>query len=920
MTFEEEIYKVINNKENMFIENYFELQKRAEEKYGLNALVFAEVGSFYEIYETQEIGKATEIAKTLNILLTRKNKKIKEISISNPKLCGIPSVSLEKHLEKLTSENKYTIVLISQEGRPPNIKRRLNKIISPGTNIDYIEGEDKKFIASIYTEKNREGVYSAGITLLDPTLGEILVYENYGKSGDKEIIIDEVNQILNTYSVSEVVAYSQEEDLYEAENVIYRQPEETAISYQEELIKHSFNIDTTHLSAIESLDIERMPFALNSLTTLLDFVIEHNRLIGISLQKPKQIYSSKYMYLGNDPLHQMDVHNDNGVNLLSVINKGITAIGRRYIKECLLNPMKDKNEIEDRLATSKEFVNYGDRKKIEDRLRGIYDIERILRKCEIKTIQPFEMANLYKSVSLINQIKKIRKEGSKELGTMIVEMEEKFDFEIMSMSNLTNITQTFVKKGIIEELDNLQVKMNKIEMEKDLGLNEVFVLKESETEGFYYEISKKKYEDFSHEINHLEIENVKALKGSNKIYIKELTKLYQERVLIMDKIVKITREVFYQEIEKINTKLIRACVEYICKIEFYINNAKLFESKAYSVPEFVVTQENFYEVQELRHPIVESFEREVFVPNNIQFGKKENMQLDTEVCFKGDFVNGHLLYGQNSSGKTVLSKSIGLSIIMAQAGFFVPAKSLKMSIFESLFTRITGRDDISRGLSTFAVEMLELKNILNRSNERSMVIGDEISHGTETISGLSIVASTILELKQKNASFIIATHLHQLDSVEEIKNENRISEVHLSLNYDQSSDKLIYNRKLQKGKGSSIYGLEFAKSLKMPEEFLTRAYKIRKEIAEDLSGLEELTKKRKSKYNSSVYIGVCSECGGKAEDIHHIAEQKNANTYKMVEHMRIHHKANLKPLCKACHDKEHGIAIKVKSKDSQASQ
>ena len=281
------------------------------------------------------------------------------------------------------------------------------------------------------------------------------------------------------------------------------------------------------------------------------------------------------------------------------------------------------------------------------------------------------------------------------------------------------------------------------------------------------------------------------------------------------------------------------------------------------------------------------------------------MELDTSVCFNFDKVKGYLLYGQNSSGKTVLSKSIGLSIIMAQAGFFVPAKKLKLSIFKSLFTRISGSDNLLRGLSTFAVEMLELKNILNRANNKSMVIGDEISHGTETISGLSIVASTILTLKEKESSFILATHLHQLDSISEIKEEKEISPIHLSLTYDENKDLLKYNRIIQKGKGSSIYGLEFAKSLKLPKEFLSKAYKIRKEIADDLSGLEELTKKRKSRYNSDVYIGICSECGEKAEEVHHINEQQLADENGNIEHIRKNNKANLAPLCKECHSKKH---------------
>jgi len=906
MSFSDKVSEILSRTHHLLIENYFELQRVAENKYGKNTLIFMEIGSFYEIYESDKDGKASEISKILNILLTKKNKKITTISETNPYLCGIPTVSLEKHLQKLALENKWTILLISQEGKPPKITRYLNKIISPGTNIDYIDNEDKNYIASIYLEVNKKDIYSAGLTLLDPTLGEILIYENYGKSNDKEIIIDEINQIINTYNISEIIYTSSEKNKIKTDvPIVFKEPENIFISYQEELIKHSFGLKTEYLSAIEGIDMEMMPFALNSLTILLDFVIEHNKLLGVSLQKPKSIYSSKYMYLGNNPISQLDIYNKDSIDLLDIINKGITSIGRRFIKEQIFNPLKDKNEIEDRYIKSSEFINYPEREDIEESLKGIYDIERILRKLEIGTIQPFEFSNLHISLSLIKNIEEIRDIDDKVFDQMLIELREKFDFEIMSMSNLTNITRTFIKKGVSSKLDNIQKELSLIEKNKKFNLHESFLLKESENEGLYLEITNKKYDELKDELNKYTIENIKSLKNSKKIFLLELSELSDKRIILISKLIKETKKIFYEEVKKINTNLIRDKIEFISYIDFYINNAKLFENKAYSIPKIVDTEENFYEVDGLRHPIVESIENEIFIPNNIQFGLKKDMDLDTDICFNSDKVKGYLLYGQNSSGKTVLSKSIGLSIIMAQSGFFVPANELKLSIFNSLFTRISGNDNLLRGLSTFAVEMLELKNILNRANNRSMVIGDEISHGTETVSGLSIVASTILNLKEKNSSFIIATHLHQLDSIYEIDEAKEISPIHLSLTYDENKDLLKYNRKIQKGKGSSIYGLEFAKSLKLPKDFLSKAYQIRKELADDLSGLEELTKKRKSKYNSSVYIGVCSECGGKAEEIHHINEQQEADKNGMIGHIRKNNKANLKPLCKKCHLKQH---------------
>lgn len=284
------------------------------------------------------------------------------------------------------------------------------------------------------------------MTLLDPTLGEIIFYENYGKINDKTIILDEVNQILTTYNILELIISSNDVGVLKLEiptiNIDFKS---IPISYQEELIKHSFGIDTSHLSAIETVDMEKFPFALNSLTNLLDFVIEHNKLLGVSLHHPRQIYSHKYMYLGNNPISQLDIYNKDTIDLLNIVNKGISSIGRRYIKEQLLNPLKDKTEIENRLVLSSEFINYDKRADIEGYLRGIYDIERILRKIEIGTIQPFEFANLYNSLNLVKNIEVIQELEDIPFYSFLNSLEEKFDFDIMVMSNFTNFTETFIK-------------------------------------------------------------------------------------------------------------------------------------------------------------------------------------------------------------------------------------------------------------------------------------------------------------------------------------------------------------------------------------------------------------------------------------------------------------------------------------------
>jgi DNA mismatch repair protein MutS len=271
------------------------------------------------------------------------------------------------------------------------------------------------------------------------------------------------------------------------------------------------------------------------------------------------------------------------------------------------------------------------------------------------------------------------------------------------------------------------------------------------------------------------------------------------------------------------------------------------------------TNESFMQVMGLRHLLVEAQGNE-YVPNDIVMGNRdyldipypETVMLNPRVHDGAD-INGVLLYGINSSGKSSLMKGIGIAVVLAQSGFFVPAKAMKFSPFEALFTRILSRDNVVKSLSTFGVEMLELNSIFYKVTPKTLVLGDEISHGTETLSAVAIVASTILELSRKNPLFILTTHLHQLSMVGDLTRLRNVVNLHLSVHYDEQSDRLVYDRILRAGRGSSVYGLEFAESLHMHEGFLANAKRIRESLAEEYDGLE-LRRQLKSPKAKSMYV------------------------------------------------------------------
>ncbi|MFZ2890900.1 MutS-related protein [Sulfuricurvum sp.] len=312
----------------------------------------------------------------------------------------------------------------------------------------------------------------------------------------------------------------------------------------------------------------------------------------------------------------------------------------------------------------------------------------------------------------------------------------------------------------------------------------------------------------------------------------------------------------------------RETIDWIAQIDVAVTSA--LNAQQYGLTRPVIVESlngNFLQISHLRHLLVESQGVE-YIPNDIVMGNRDyldlpypdTVMLDSKV-HDGANIRGVLLYGINSSGKSSLMKSIGIAVTLAQAGFFVPAKAMKFSLFDGVYTRIQSRDNVAKSLSTFGVEMLELNTIFSRATSRSLVLGDEISHGTETLSAVAIVASTIMELNTKGCLFLMTTHLHQLSMISELSRLREVVHLHLSVRYDESSDRLVYDRILKSGRGSSVYGLEFAESLHMNPNFLYNAKRLRENLAKEYDVLELGNQKEYIKRYREVVASECVICG-----------------------------------------------------------
>lgn len=376
--------------------------------------------------------------------------------------------------------------------------------------------------------------------------------------------------------------------------------------------------------------------------------------------------------------------------------------------------------------------------------------------------------------------------------------------------------------------------------------------------------------------------------------------IHNSRDILISKITDEYNNILQKFLEINNSTLLN----YIAK---YIGQLDLLQTRCYNAVKWnycrpVIlknngTNKSYVNFEKLRHVLIEHLnQEEIYVTNNLEIGTENT---------------GVLLYGTNAVGKTSFIKSIGISIIMAQSGMFVPCSSFTYYPYNYLFTRILGNDNIFKGLSTFAVEMCELRTILKESTENSIILGDELCSGTESTSALSIFVASLQHLHNINATFLFATHFHEVLDYSEVEQLNKLQTYHMSVIYDREKNCLIYDRKLKLGPGKALYGLEVCKSLDLPSEFIETAYNIRNKYAKNT---EFIFQEKPSRYNAKKLTGLCEVCKtNRGNEVHHLQFQRNADKNGIINNeFNKNKKANLINICDMCHDKMHKTNTELK--------
>jgi DNA mismatch repair protein MutS len=302
-------------------------------------------------------------------------------------------------------------------------------------------------------------------------------------------------------------------------------------------------------------------------------------------------------------------------------------------------------------------------------------------------------------------------------------------------------------------------------------------------------------------------------------------------------------------------------------------------------------KESYVKAKDLRHCLIEHINTsEIYVTNDIELGQ-------------GTSQDGILLYGTNAVGKTSLIRALGIAVIMAQAGLYVPCSSFEYMPYQSIFTRILGNDNLFKGMSTFMVEMSELRVILKSANKHALILGDELCSGTEIDSAISIFVAGLKKMHDAKCSFIFATHMHEINKYEEVEALNRMTMKHLEVTYNKEMDCLVYDRKLKDGSGFSMYGLEVCKSLHLPDDFLEYANNIRLKYRNSEQSILSLST---SRYNTNKIRATCEICKTEmGTEIHHLQHQKNADKYDFIGYFHKNHNANLAAVCEKCHNNIH---------------
>lgn len=809
-----------------------------------DCILFYRLGDFYEMFFDDAILTSRE----LELTLTGKDCGQEE----RAPMCGIPYHAAETYVARLIAKG-YKVAICEQLEDPKEakgiVKRDVIRVVTPGTLIETNLLEEKKnnYIMAIY----KNAIYY-GLAVCDLSTGDFFTTQIKGTNNFSRLL-DEISR----YSPSEIivnqmVADSSEEmakikERFEMYLSTYR---EDAFSQDVQSLQEKYHIVNEKGDTIE--DISEEVLVVAACHGLLAYLLETQKTNLDHINKITLYQITKYMSLDVNARRNLEItekmrDKSKRGTLLWCLDKTATSMGGRLLRRWLNDPLLDVCEINARLDAvaelKEDFMRKGD---ILEKLKKVYDIERLTGKISYGSANGRDLISLKNSVRQIPDVKKALENSKSELlQTIQRELDELTDIDQMIEHAIVDEPPISVKEGGLiklgydEEIDKLKTATTEgknwiLQLEADekektgikglkVGYNKVF--------GYYLEVTKSNLSMVPDRYIRKQ-----TLTGAERYITEELKTLENQILGAEEKVIQLEYNAFAKIREDIEKEIprLQKSATLIATLDVLCSFATVAEDLNYTRP--IVDNSGEIQIEEGRHPVIEKMlPAGSFVGNDTKLDKKENRLA--------------IITGPNMAGKSTYMRQVALITLMAQVGSFVPAAHAKIGVVDKIFTRVGASDDLSMGQSTFMVEMMEVAEILREATANSLVVLDEIGRGTSTYDGMSIawaVAEYISDLEKCGAKTLFATHYHELidleDKLEGVKN--------YSVAVKEKGEDIIFLRKIVAGGTDESYGVHVAKLAGVPQVVTKRANEILKSL-ERKSMLADKAQEKENKKQTS---------------------------------------------------------------------
>lgn len=784
------------------LKQYFSIKAQHPE-----ALLLYRVGDFYETYSDD----ALLASKVLGLVLTRRSNGDK----GSTEMAGFPHHALESYLQKIVRAG-YKVAICDQLEDPNLVKTKLVKrgvteILTPGIAFGegMLESSEHNYLAGL----NFDG-QQCGAAFLDVSTGTFKVAQGS---------IEYITTLLSSFSPKELVV---ERDVFrtakEKFSDYYVTPlDEWAFvqSSAEEKLRGQLKV-----SSLKGFAIDRYPLAVCAAGALVAY-LEQTQHSGLgNICSISRIDENRFVWMDRFTFRNLEIFQSNagkdGVSLVETIDRCCSPMGSRLLREWLAMPLMEPSRLEERYEVVQLLLDNAEmRAELQDCIRGVGDLERIISRASTGKILPREVRQLGRSLEQMEPVSRLcRGTGVEALDKMASGMKDTGKLKELIKSTLAEDAASMIGKGDViapgvdAQLDELReisrggknflARMQEREIERTginslkIGYNNIF--------GYYIEVRNAAKDKVPQEWIR------KQTLVSAERYITPELKEYEEQILGAEaKIYEIESRLFSELIAAIQKSVrdIQQNCGIISTLDVLQGFAQQAEDRNYCRP--VVDKSSSLEIIDGRHPVIETLMEagEEYVPNDIRMDSKGEQII--------------ILTGPNMAGKSALLRQTALIVLLAQIGSFVPARSARFGYFDKIFTRVGATDNISRGESTFMVEMLETSMIMHNLSARSLVLLDEIGRGTSTYDGMSIARALVeyIHNSGKGAKTLFATHYHELNDLEQ--QYPRVKNYHIAIKEDGHN--IIFLRKLEPGGVAHSFGIHVARLAGMPHEVIDSA-------------------------------------------------------------------------------------------------